>query len=381
MIRLLASAMARLAALLLPPPLADWGWAMTAETREIDDPRAALRFALGCLAGALREVVTVHPAPETAGSPAQEIKIMSQPGLLDRPRVLAACFAIAACGCGFAYLAIAGAPARYLVMNGGALALGLSLLAAFALTPRFAPGPALAGLLLAAGLLLTSLFGVSADGVTRWISIGGLALQPGLILVPLLVLAFARAPGGLAMFAIWLAALALALQPDRAMAGALAAGLGVLAIAQPSRLALTALAAALAGFAVTLLRADPSPAMPFVDQIYFSAFPAHPLAGAAVFAGTLLMLAPALLGALRDTQHRALHLAFGAVWLAIAAAAALGNYPTPLVGYGASAILGYLLSLLALPPVAGSPSDAGRRLRTPPDPADPSASLRALASA
>ena len=31
-------------------------------------------------------------------------------------------------------------------------------------------------------------------------------------------------------------------------------------------------------------------------------------------------------------------------------AAALGNYPTPLVGYSGSAILGYLISLLGLPP-------------------------------
>ena len=42
--------------------------------------------------------------------------------------------------------------------------------------------------------------------------------------------------------------------------------------------------------------------------------------------------------------------AFGAVWLAVILAAALGNYPTPLVGYSGSAILGYLLSLLGLPP-------------------------------
>jgi hypothetical protein len=31
-------------------------------------------------------------------------------------------------------------------------------------------------------------------------------------------------------------------------------------------------------------------------------------------------------------------------------AAALGNYPTPLVGYGGSAIIGYVVSLLGLPP-------------------------------
>jgi hypothetical protein len=51
-----------------------------------------------------------------------------------------------------------------------------------------------------------------------------------------------------------------------------------------------------------------------------------------------------------DPPRRPGHAVFGAVWLAVIVAAALGNYPTPLVGYGGSAILGYLLSLLYLPP-------------------------------
>jgi hypothetical protein len=33
----------------------------------------------------------------------------------------------------------------------------------------------------------------------------------------------------------------------------------------------------------------------------------------------------------------------------VVAAAALGNYPTPLVGYGGAAVLGYLLSVALLP--------------------------------
>jgi len=40
---------------------------------------------------------------------------------------------------------------------------------------------------------------------------------------------------------------------------------------------------------------------------------------------------------------------FGVAWLGMVVAAALGNYPTPLVGYGGSAILGYALSLSFLP--------------------------------
>ena len=69
-----------------------------------------------------------------------------------------------------------------------------------------------------------------------------------------------------------------------------------------------------------------------------------------MLAGAVLMLVPAIAGYFRDPDNRPLYAVFGAVWLAVILAAALGNYPTPLVGYGGSAILGYLLSLLGLPP-------------------------------
>ena len=38
---------------------------------------------------------------------------------------------------------------------------------------------------------------------------------------------------------------------------------------------------------------------------------------------------------------------FAATWTGTIAAAVLGDYPTPVVGYGGSAILGYALSLSA----------------------------------
>jgi hypothetical protein len=47
-------------------------------------------------------------------------------------------------------------------------------------------------------------------------------------------------------------------------------------------------------------------------------------------------------------------LAFAAVWLAAICAAALDNYPTPVVGYSGAAVLGYVLSLAGLPRTASS---------------------------
>jgi hypothetical protein len=87
------------------------------------------------------------------------------------------------------------------------------------------------------------------------------------------------------------------------------------------------------------------------------------------------MIVPALVGWARDPDNRAFYAVFGAVWLAVIAAAALGNYPTPLVGYSGSAILGYLLSAIGLPPrTAARPLDF--EVPAPPEAADRPRALR-----
>ncbi len=295
---------------------------------------------------------------------------------IDRPRSFAALCAAAAVGLGFVYLTLAGAPVSYVAMNGAALALGLLTLGVLREAGRLGRVPyGAVSLLLAGLLLLVGLIGVSAEGVRRWIAVGGVSLQPGLVLMPLLALNVARSRDALSVLAVAIAALALALQPDRAMAGALAAGLAALAMVRFDRVVLAALGAALSGFAVTLVRPDASSAMPFVDQIFLSSFAVHPLAGLAVTGGAALMLAPAIAGLARDPGHRAAYAVFGAVWLAVIAAAALGNYPTPLVGYGGSAILGYLVSAMGLPPRAAVAADGDREPSVAP--VDGSGTLRA----
>lgn len=337
MIRLPAASIVRLAAALLPAARRDWGRAMIAETAAIQPATTAFRFALGCLWAALSFRFSRR-------EPAMPLT------LIERPRRFAAACAFAAIGLGFAYMAAAGAPASYFAINGAAFLLGLLALGVLGEVGRLLSIPAGAvPLLLAMGLLTVSLTGISAEGVTRWIAVGGVLLQPSLILVPVLALSLARSRDAGSMLAIMVAALALALQPDRAMAGALLAAMAALALTRRQPRVLGALAAAALAFAITMIRPDRSPAMPFVDQIFFSSFGVHVLAGLAVTAGAVLMLAPALVGLGRDAGHRTAYAVFGAAWLAVILAAALGNYPTPLVGYGGSAILGYLISLIGLP--------------------------------
>ncbi|QAY79396.1 hypothetical protein [Sphingosinicella sp. BN140058] len=281
-------------------------------------------------------------------------------GLQD-PRRVGIGSALASTCLGLCYLAAAGAPARYLVVNAAAFLLGLFALravgGAVSHNRRFASATML---LCGHSLLATSLFGAAVEGATRWIWVGPLSVQVSLVLVPFMILAFVRRPDALGAGAIAFAALALALQPDRAMAGVLAVGLVVLAVMRPGLWSVAALCAAVCAFAASIVRADALPAVPYVDQILFSAFDVHVMAGAAVVLGSFLLLVPAIVGGYRDPEQRVVYLSFGAIWIGCVLAAALGNYPTPVVGYGGSAILGYLLGLAALPSAGSVPVQARR---------------------
>jgi hypothetical protein len=117
---------------------------------------------------------------------------------------------------------------------------------------------------------------------------------------------------------------------------------------RPERNAMIAAGAAIFGFVASMLQADVQPAMPYVDQIFYSSFEVHTLAGLVVLAGAALMILPSIIGGLYDIERCEVYAVFGVVWLAVITAAALGNYPTPLVGYGGSAIIGYVVSLVGL---------------------------------
>lgn len=267
-----------------------------------------------------------------------------------RPRFTGVACATGAVTLGLVYMAVAGAPARYLAINVIALMIGLTLLTLLGRTMLAGRQLTSAAIVAMAGALLaTALLGNSVEGAARWVRLGGFSIQPSLILMPAMLGAFARCRNTVSALGMIVAAIAMALQPDRAMAGVLAAGLAALAIMRPDRFVVAALFTSIAGFAATLARSDTLPAVPYVDGILYSSFDVHALAGVAVWGGSILLLVPAIIGWYRDPSSRETYAAFGALWLAATVAAALGNYPTPVVGYGSSAIVGYALSLLALP--------------------------------
>ncbi len=269
---------------------------------------------------------------------------------LENPRTVGVACAVAATGLGLVYMAAAGAPMLYLAVNVLALVMGLAFVGVLRAREGEAPRM-MSAVMVAFGavILATALFGIQVEGASRWLRVGGLSLQVSLILLPAMLVAFARRRDSLTTLGLVLGTVAVALQPDRAMAGVILAALVVLAVRRRDPWVLAALAVAAAGFAATLIRPDTLPAVPYVDQIYYTAFGVHPLAGLAVVLGALLLVVPALAGRRQDPRGGDVCAVFGILWLGVALAAALGNYPTPLVGYGGSAVLGYLLSLAFLP--------------------------------
>lgn len=335
----------------LPPSLQSWGWAIRYETAGISDDTTALLFALNSLCGMFPRVIAVqllHAVAALFGDAAMR-----------RPRALGILCATGAVLLGLAYMALAGAPTRYLGINIGALMIGLTMLAGLGRTATAERCSADAAIVAMAGALLaTAVFGAEVEGAVRWVHIGGSSVQPSLVLLPMMLALFARTRSTPATAGIIAGALAMALQPDRSMAGMLALCLAMLAAIRRDSHVVTALAASVIGFALTLVRADRLPAVPYVDQILYSSFDVHAVAGLAVLGGSALLLVPAIAGWRRDPDNRATYSAFGVAWLSVILAAALGNYPTPLVGYGGSAIIGYALSLLALPKRAGARAGA-----------------------
>jgi acetyl esterase/lipase len=342
--------------ILLPKARQEWADGLRSEIVEIADDREALGFAWGGFCGLLTHIVHGHIREllvAITGNETSQGEARAMHSSFDRslpPRLVGVLSLAAAVGLGLAYMAAAGAPAIYLIVNLCAVVVGLAILT---VTVRIAPlAERWSGfeiLAIALVLLATALFGRSVEGAARWFALGPFMVQTSLIVVPVMVIRFARSPSPLATSGMCVAAFALALQPDRAMAGVLLAGLATHALFRFDRFVGAALVCAAFAFFVTLARPDTLAAVPYVDQILWSAFDVHPLAGAAVWMGAALLLAPTFAGWSAQRDARAPVIVFGTVWLAVVISAALGNYPTPAVGYGASAIIGYLLCLSALP--------------------------------
>jgi cell division protein FtsW (lipid II flippase) len=268
---------------------------------------------------------------------------------------------VPALGVGVLTMRMSDVPATLWGQNLAAWLLG-ALLCLGLWRPRSSPGRGrwfdLAAVLTLAALAAT-LLAPGVDGVHRWVPLGPVRLHAAAVLLPLLLVAMQ----GLAQARGWWistgvavgVALLLLLQPDAAQATAFAAGCLVLLLPLAGRdqLRLISLLAVPVLAGLTWLRRDPLAPVPYVEGIVHLA--AGLGAGWVVAAVVSLLVLP--LPFFHDGRGagKPAGLALGAYVTVTVLAAFLGNFPVPVMGYGVSPIIGYLVGLGVLMRVA--PSD------------------------
>lgn len=252
---------------------------------------------------------------------------------------------------GLAYLAAHDAPARLIVINAGALALALAWIQLGRL-PASRSMRLTIGAAAALALFLPLLTGPEVGGVTRWFPAGPVALHSGALLLPLLtVLAARERQAGPALLA--LAGAALALQPDAAMLAGLGAASAILAWMQRS--AAFGLVAA-AGLSLAVATFGDGTLQPQVFTEYVLAQVAEQSLVQAIGLAALLFVAPLWHLVVDPQMGRTEGCALGALLLGLSVMATLAAFPYPLIGYGASPILGFGLALGAGLRKAGNPA-------------------------
>jgi hypothetical protein len=200
--------------------------------------------------------------------------------------------------------------------------------------------PTLAALGISATLLQPGM-----EGVTRWLSLGGLQLNASAALAPCLLLGLgARAASARtrALAATLTVAVVHVLQPDAGQASALAAG-GIallLARAPTQRFArFSSAMALLCAAALSWLRADPLAPVAHVERVFYLAFEQGPLWVAACAVAVAFLL----VGLARPRTWFAVPLAGAAVSYNVASLLVtfVGHFPVPVFGAGFASVLGW----------------------------------------
>lgn len=244
---------------------------------------------------------------------------------------------------GLAYLYAFGAPARLTAINAGALVLALVWILFGRLPAGSANRLALAGLA-ALALVVPILLGPEVGGVSRWLTAGPVLMHSGALLLPLIaVLAAREQKVGPAL--LTLSGAGIVLQPDAASLLALGLAGAVLA-AMARSFAYAAVSIAALGLAAATFGAGTLEPQLFTEGVLAQVWQSSPLF--ALLLAALLLLAPLGLLLGKGSVRRKDICALAAVMIGFAVAAMLAPFPFPLIGYGASPILGFGLALGAI---------------------------------
>lgn len=197
-------------------------------------------------------------------------------------------------------------------------------------------------------LVWTLMSGVTLEGARRWLALGPVQLHTASLALPVAAWAFARgfedrrvAPLAAAL------SFALLYQHDAAssLAWALALGAATL-VRRPRQMVPWAVVVVAVVFAYAAwTEPDTLPAVPYVEGLIRAGFEASPVIGALAAILMFSLPAPFLLVAFSRPERRAEALALAALWAGWIVGNLFGNYPAPVLGYGAGPVLAWGLSL------------------------------------
>jgi cell division protein FtsW (lipid II flippase) len=262
---------------------------------------------------------------------------------LSRPWLLVALVAtpVPALAMGVVVMRSAGLSTILWSQNVAAAVLGALLCVAAAARPRRRGASTAAPWLVVVGTaaLAATFVSPGIEGVHRWVGVGPLRLHVAATLLPAMLAVLYDAGCGrrTAVYGPIMVSVALFAQPDAAQASAFAVAWAIIAGARRRVRETSGALVVLALGAATLFRSDPLGPVPYVEGILRLAQTQS--AGRAVTGGLSLLLLP--LPFMLDPSQRWLGAAVAAYVLCIVLAASVGNYPVPVMGYGAAPILGY----------------------------------------
>lgn len=238
-----------------------------------------------------------------------------------------------------AFLAIAGAPGGYLLID--AVALGIALV--WIALGRMPLSERAARLILAALVLLLFvplLTGPQLNGIARWLPLGPVQLHAGMLAFPAIAVLAAREPRWAP--AILLAALAAALlQPDGGTAFAITfAAVGLYHVTGDWRLAMVCIVAFF-GALVATIHGELAP-QEFVERVFQTAFAIQPIIALTLALALAASFALMLFAIPHDRPAR---FALAGTLFGFFIIALMNTYPFPLIGHGAASILGFGLAL------------------------------------
>ena len=243
---------------------------------------------------------------------------------------------------GVAWMAAAGAPPHYLVVNAAALLLA-TLWIGYGWNPRALSQRRGLTIALLAILFLPLVLGPHVNGIARWIVLGPFALNTGMLAGPALAVLASRDPD-YAVPILLTGLFAALLQPDAATGFALTfAAIGAHDATKDWKTGLVGIVGFIASLRMFVI--GELPATPFVERVLIDALALSPWAALGLFLSLAASFALILFASPAEKPAR---LALAGAFFGFSMAALMSHYPTILIGYGAAPILGFGFGLALL---------------------------------